>query len=64
LVPTLDRCDEFIGVCFSDEWLWFLIVLLDEAVDGRLQIDDGVKDAVLQTSACQFGEETFNGVQP
>lgn len=64
LVPAFDGCDDLIRVGFPDEWLGFLIVLFDEAVDGSLQVDDRVKDAVLQTSACQFREEALDGVQP
>ncbi len=40
--------DEGLGLCF--------VVLGDEAVDGGLQIDDGVKHAVLQPSPGQLGE--------
>jgi hypothetical protein len=64
LVPPPDRCNDLIGVCFPDEWLWLAVVLLDEAVDGCLQINDGMENAVLQPSARQFCEETFDGVQP
>ena len=35
-----------------------------EAVDGELQVDDGLEDAALETLACQLGEEAFNGVKP
>ena len=41
-----------------------LVVLGDEAVDGGLQVDDGVEDAVLQAAAGELGEETLNRVQP
>ena len=48
-----------------DEWLWFVgVVFFDEAVDGGLEIDDGMKDAVLEPSAGQFGEEAFDGIEP
>ena len=39
-------------------------MLLDEAVDGGLEIDDGAEDAVLQASAGQLGEEALDGIQP
>lgn len=39
-------------------------MLSHEAVDGGLEVNDGMKDAVLETPTCQFGEETFDGVQP
>jgi hypothetical protein len=41
-----------------------LVVLGHEAVDCRLQIDDRVKDPVLQTAAGEFGEEALDGIQP
>ena len=44
-VPPPDSNDDLVWVCFPDEWLGFLIVLLDEAVDGGLLIDDEIKDA-------------------
>jgi hypothetical protein len=34
-----------------------LIVLFDEAVDGGLQVDDGVEDAVLKATTGKLGEE-------
>ncbi len=33
--PSFDGGDDFVGVGFPDEGLGILIVLLDEAVDGR-----------------------------
>lgn len=63
-MPTFDGCNDLSRVSFPDELSRLLIVLLDEAVDGHLEIDDGMKDAVLQTSACQFSEEALDGVQP
>jgi len=38
-------------------------MLSDEAVDCRLQIDDRMKDAVLQASANKLGKEALDGVQ-
>lgn len=38
-------------------------MLLDEAVDGGLQIDDGVEDAVLKATASQLGEEALDRVE-
>ena len=43
---------------------FFFVVLLDEPVDGRLQVDQRMKDAVLQATLGQLGEEAFHGVQP
>ena len=41
-----------------------LVVLSNEAVDCRLQIDARMKDAVLQASASKLGKEALDGVQP
>lgn len=39
-------------------------MFLDEAVDGGLEIDDRMEDAVLQASAGQFGEKPLDRVEP
>ncbi len=41
-----------------------MVVLLDVAVDGGLEIDDGMKHATLEALAGERGEEAFHGVQP
>jgi hypothetical protein len=44
-----------IGVGFPDEWLWVVgIVFPNEAVDGGLEIDDGMEDAVLEPAPGEF----------
>ena len=48
----MDSGDNFVGICFPDEGAGLLIVLLDEAIDGGLQVDDRVEDAVFQSSPC------------
>tara|TARA_R110002126_G_scaffold224953_1_gene369813 strand:+ start:4160 stop:4357 length:198 start_codon:yes stop_codon:yes gene_type:complete len=63
-VPSFDGGDDFIWVGFPDEWFRFVVVFFDETVDGGLQVYDGMKDAVLQASACQLCEEAFDSVQP
>ena len=48
-----------------DEWLCLDPIMLGhEAVDCRLQIDDRMKDAMLQASASKLGNETLDGFQP
>lgn len=39
-------------------------MLGEEAVDGGLKIDDGVKDAVTEPAAGQGCEESLDGVEP
>ena len=36
----------------------------DEAVDGGLEIDDGVEDTALQSTRAEFGEKPLDGVEP
>ena len=62
--PSFDSGDDLVWVGFPDERLWGLVVLLDEAVDGRLEIDEGVEDAVFEPSAGELGEKAFDGIQP
>lgn len=45
-MPTLDGGDDFFGIGSPSEGLWLLIVLGEEAVDCRLEVDDGVEDAL------------------
>ena len=40
------------------------IVLGEEPIDGRLKIDDGMEDAVLEPPAGQLCEEALDGVEP
>src|SRR4029453_19210099 len=35
-----------------------------EAVDGGLEVGDGGEHAALEASACELGEEAFDGVEP
>lgn len=39
-------------------------MLFDVALDGSLQVDDGMEDAALQALSGQAGEEVFDGVEP
>jgi hypothetical protein len=36
----------------------------DEAVDGGLEIDDGVEDTALQSTPAEFAEKPLDGVEP
>ena len=47
--PSVSCGDDVIGMCFPDEWLWVGgIVFTDEAIDGGLEIDEGMEDTVLE----------------
>jgi len=40
------------------------MVFAHEAVDGGLQVDDGMEHAVLEPASGEFGEEALHGVEP
>ena len=46
------------GPCFV------FVVLLDEAIDDGLPVDEGVEDAVFEALAGELCEDPFHGVQP
>ena len=63
--PTVSGCDDIVWVCFPDKWLGVAdIVVGDEAVDGSLQVDQRMEDAMLEPTPGQLGEETLDSVQP
>ena len=53
-------------MCFPDEWLWGWrgIVCTDEAIDGGLEIDEGMEDTVLEPAPREFGKEALDGIEP
>ena len=63
-MPTFDGGDDFVGVGGPDERFGLLVVFGEEAVDGGLEVDDRVKDAALEATLRQFGEEALDGVEP
>ncbi len=63
-MPTPDGSDDLVGVGLPDERPRVLIMLFDEAIDGGLEIDDGVEHAVFQASPGELGEEALDGVEP
>ncbi len=64
LVPALDCCDDLVGVLGPFEWLWLLVMLGEEAVDGSLEVDDGVEHTAFQAALRQFGEEALHRAEP
>jgi hypothetical protein len=62
LEPSVSGGDDIIWIGFPDEWLWVAgIVFVDEAVDGGLEVDDGMEDAVREPAPGKFGEEALEG---
>ncbi len=46
------------------EGFGIIVVLLDVAVDGGLEVDDGAEDAAFEASPGERGEEALDGVDP
>lgn len=63
-MPTFDGGDDFIWVGFPVEWLGVEICILEEAVDGGLEIDDGAEHATLEAPFGQLCEEAFDRIDP
>ena len=63
-MPAVDLFNDAVGVGGPDEGLGALIVLGEVAVDGGLEVDQGVEGAALQAAAGQRGEEGLDGVEP
>ena len=55
--PSFSGGDDLVWIGFPDEGLGLAIVLYDEAVDSRLQVDEGVEDAALQSPAGELCEK-------
>ena len=64
LMPASDGGDDFIGVGGPGEGRGLPIVLFEESIDGRLQIDDRSEYAALESALSERGEEAFDGVEP
>jgi hypothetical protein len=57
LVPAFNSGDDFVEIGRLSEGLWHLIGLVEEAVDGDLEVDHGSKDATFQSLFGELGEE-------
>lgn len=63
-MPSFGGGDDFVGVGFPFEGGGGLVVFGDEAVDGGLEVGDGVEHATLEPSPGELGEEPLDGVEP
>jgi hypothetical protein len=63
-MPAPDGGDDFNWVCCPNKWLWHLVRLLDESLDGSLKLDNGAKDAALEALLGQFGKIALYLIQP
>src|SRR3954470_20848813 len=64
LVPAYDGGDDLVGVCGPGEGLGVMVGLVEIAVDGGLEVDDGAEHAALQSALGERGEEGLDGVEP
>lgn len=63
--PTVTSGDDFVGVRSPDEGLWIAgIVFSYEAIDGGLEVDERMEDAVLDPPPRQLCEEALDGIEP
>ena len=63
-MPTSDGGDDFVGVGDPLERLRVGVVIVEEAVDGGVEVCDGSEHAALETPLGQDGEEALDGVEP
>ena len=64
LMPAPDGGDDLIEVGGPDEGLGLGVVLIEEAIDRNLQIEDRTEHAALQSPFGERGEEPLDGVEP
>ena len=65
LGPPFSGGNDLFGIDGPPEGFCFIsVVFLDEPMDGRLALGDGIEDGVLQTPLGQFGEKPLDGIQP
>ena len=65
-MPSSNCGGDFVGIGDPLEGFRAGDVILEEAVDGGLEIGDGSEDAAFETALCRDGEETLDvdGVEP
>ena len=56
--------DDVVWISGPGEGFRVIVCFGDEAIDGGLEIDQGVEDAAFELPSCEFGEEAFDGVEP
>ena len=64
LFPAVDPFDDLVGAGGPDEGFWILVVLGTEAIDGGLEIDDGMEHTAFQVPFRELGEEALDGIEP
>ena len=64
MVPSFHSSDDVVWISGPGEGFRVIVCFGDEAIDGGLEIDQGVEDAAFELPSCEFGEEAFDGVEP
>ncbi len=64
MVPSFDGGDDLVWIGGPGEGLGVLVCFGDEAIDGSVEVDEGMEDTTLEAPFCEFGEEAFDGVEP
>jgi hypothetical protein len=57
-MPSSDGCDNFVEIGLPNQWWWLLATFCNEAVDGGLEIDDGVEHAIFESALLSGGKTT------
>ena len=64
MLPSFDSGEYAFGIGGPDEGSWFGVCFCDEAVDGRLEVVDGLEHAAPEASFGELGEVALNGIEP
>jgi hypothetical protein len=64
LFTAPELVDDSVGIDDPDEGFGIGMVLVEESVDGGLQIDDAPEDTALEPPLGQDGEEARDGIEP
>ena len=64
MLPAFDSGEDALWIGGPDEGFRIGVGLGDEAVDGELQVNDGLEDAAFEALARKLGEEALDGVEP
>ena len=63
-MPSFDGGDDFVWIGGPGEGLWVVVGLVEEAVDGDLEVDNGAEDAAFQAPLRELRKEALEGIEP
>ena len=64
MFPAFDSGEDAAWIGGPYEGSWIGVGFGDEAVDSVLEVVDGSEDSALEPSACEFGEEALDRIEP